>query len=340
MTSAALDVGVDVVASGNRKDFGFPTRHARFLRAASTPRCGIARASQLTLQGRLENLLDEDYALRRGLSHRRPRVHGWSTLQLRVSTSLESRMGNRLSRIYTRTGDDGTTGLGDGNRVRKDDVRVEAYGTVDEANSSIGMILGVPGIPADVSRCLTEIQHDLFDLGGELCIPGTQRHQGRADHAARAVAGRIQRSAARAQGFHPAWRRAGRRRLPPRAYHRASRRAARVDAGGLGDGESEVPEVSEPPLGSAVRDRARAGAPREWLRRCCGATTGADSQSSRARTISNPSPRSESQPDSGTARDFISRCSFTAPYLSCADTVLLRRPRRAGAAHVLAIAPT
>ncbi len=83
-------------------------------------------------------------------------------------------MGNRLSKIYTRTGDDGSTGLGDGNRVRKDDARVEAYGTVDEANSAIGMILAVPGLPSDVSRCLTEIQHDLFDLGGELCIPGTQ----------------------------------------------------------------------------------------------------------------------------------------------------------------------
>ena len=82
-------------------------------------------------------------------------------------------MGNRLSRIYTRTGDDGTTGLGDGNRVRKDHARVEAYGTVDEANSTIGMILAVPGLPADVARALTEIQHDLFDLGGELCIPGT-----------------------------------------------------------------------------------------------------------------------------------------------------------------------
>jgi cob(I)alamin adenosyltransferase len=58
--------------------------------------------------------------------------------------------------------------------VRKDDARVEAYGTVDEANSAIGMVLAVPGIPADVARCLTEVQHDLFDLGGELCIPGTQ----------------------------------------------------------------------------------------------------------------------------------------------------------------------
>jgi cob(I)alamin adenosyltransferase len=82
-------------------------------------------------------------------------------------------MGHRLSRIYTRTGDDGTTGLGDGHRVRKDSARVEAYGTVDEANSAIGMILSVPGLPPDVARCLTGIQHDLFDLGGELCIPGT-----------------------------------------------------------------------------------------------------------------------------------------------------------------------
>jgi cob(I)alamin adenosyltransferase len=82
-------------------------------------------------------------------------------------------MGHRLSRIYTRTGDDGSTGLGDGHRVRKDHARVEAYGTVDEANSAIGMILSVPGLPSDVIRCLTGIQHDLFDLGGELCIPGT-----------------------------------------------------------------------------------------------------------------------------------------------------------------------
>ena len=81
-------------------------------------------------------------------------------------------MGHRLSRIYTRTGDDGTTGLGDGTRVRKDHARVEAYGTVDEANSAIGVVLAVPGLPEAVVGALTEIQHDLFDLGGELCIPG------------------------------------------------------------------------------------------------------------------------------------------------------------------------
>ena len=81
-------------------------------------------------------------------------------------------MGNRLSKIYTRTGDDGTTGLGDGTRVAKDSARVEAYGTVDELNSAVGVLLAVPGLPAAVSRCLTEVQHQLFDLGGELCIPG------------------------------------------------------------------------------------------------------------------------------------------------------------------------
>jgi len=81
-------------------------------------------------------------------------------------------LGNRLSKIYTRTGDDGTTGLGDGSRTPKDSVRVEAYGTVDEANSAIGVVLAVDAVPDDVRRCLTEVQHDLFELGGELCIPG------------------------------------------------------------------------------------------------------------------------------------------------------------------------
>ena len=80
-------------------------------------------------------------------------------------------MGNRLSRIYTRTGDDGTTGLGDGSRVAKDSARVEAYGTLDEANSAIGVILAGE-VPDDVRAVLVAVQHQLFDLGGELCIPG------------------------------------------------------------------------------------------------------------------------------------------------------------------------
>lgn len=82
-------------------------------------------------------------------------------------------MGHRLSKIYTRTGDSGTTGLGDGSRVEKDSLRVEAYGTVDELNSHIGIILAL-GVPPDVHKQLADIQHDLFDLGGELCLPGNQ----------------------------------------------------------------------------------------------------------------------------------------------------------------------
>lgn len=81
-------------------------------------------------------------------------------------------MGHRLSKIYTRTGDDGTTGLGDGSRVPKDDARVEAYGTVDELNSAVGLVLAARDLPEPIRSCLTAVQHELFDLGGELSIPG------------------------------------------------------------------------------------------------------------------------------------------------------------------------
>ena len=80
-------------------------------------------------------------------------------------------VGNRLSKIYTRTGDDGSTGLGDGTRVGKDSARVDAYGTVDELNSALGVVLACE-IPDAVRASLTRVQHELFNLGGELCIPG------------------------------------------------------------------------------------------------------------------------------------------------------------------------
>jgi len=83
-------------------------------------------------------------------------------------------MGHRLSKIYTRTGDGGSTGLGDGSRIDKDSNRVEAYGSVDELNSSIGLLLAIPDIPENIAKKLLDIQHDLFDLGGELCIPGQE----------------------------------------------------------------------------------------------------------------------------------------------------------------------
>ena len=83
-------------------------------------------------------------------------------------------MGKRLTKIYTRTGDDGTTGLGDGSRVAKDGLRIEAIGAVDSLNSHIGCVLA-HDVPDEVREVLTDVQHDLFDLGAELCLPGVTK---------------------------------------------------------------------------------------------------------------------------------------------------------------------
>lgn len=88
-----------------------------------------------------------------------------------LANHVDRFMGNRLSKIYTRTGDAGTTGLGDGTRVAKDHLRVQAMGDVDELNAVIGLMLTEP-ISAQIQEALTQIQHDLFNLGGELCMPG------------------------------------------------------------------------------------------------------------------------------------------------------------------------
>src|SRR6187551_1399132 len=80
-------------------------------------------------------------------------------------------MGKRLTQIATRTGDDGTTGLGDNTRVSKDHPRVQAMGDVDELNSQIGLLL-CEKLPDPVRPLLVEVQHQLFNLGGELSIPG------------------------------------------------------------------------------------------------------------------------------------------------------------------------
>jgi len=98
-------------------------------------------------------------------------------------------MGHRLSKIVTRTGDAGTTGLGDGSRVAKDSARIAAIGEVDELNSTIGLLL-TESLPAPIVACLTNAQHDLFDLGGELSVPGyeavTDAHVSRLEEAVEA----------------------------------------------------------------------------------------------------------------------------------------------------------
>jgi cob(I)alamin adenosyltransferase len=103
---------------------------------------------------------------------------------LALSQPPAKTMGNRLSKIATRTGDNGSTGLGDGSRVQKDSLRVHAMGDVDELNSHIGLLL-CEQLPPELREELVSIQHDLFDLGGELCIPGytliTDAHVARLD---------------------------------------------------------------------------------------------------------------------------------------------------------------
>jgi cob(I)alamin adenosyltransferase len=81
-------------------------------------------------------------------------------------------MGHRLSKIYTRTGDDGTTGLANGERVAKTDPRVAAFGDVDETNSALGLLLAEPGLPDAIRASVSRIQHELFEIGAELSLPG------------------------------------------------------------------------------------------------------------------------------------------------------------------------
>ena len=90
-----------------------------------------------------------------------------------MSNTETERKGNRLSKIVTRTGDAGTTGLGDGSRTTKDSLRIDAIGEVDELNSCLGVLL-CEDLPDTVRTALLDVQNDLFDLGGELCLPGME----------------------------------------------------------------------------------------------------------------------------------------------------------------------
>ena len=92
-------------------------------------------------------------------------------------------MGHRLSKIYTRTGDDGTTGLANGERIDKTDPRVAAFGDVDETNSALGVLLAEPDLPPAIGTTLARIQHELFEIGAELSLPGYRQIAG--EHVAR-----------------------------------------------------------------------------------------------------------------------------------------------------------
>ncbi len=127
-------------------------------------------------------------------------------------------MGNRLSKIVTRTGDDGTTGLADGSRQPKHHARIEAIGVVDELNSFVGL-LRVEALDAETDALLATVQNDLFDLGGELAIPGRTRPHRRTRKSAGSGREPAQCRPAPAQGIHPAWRQP-RRGPGPRLPHR------------------------------------------------------------------------------------------------------------------------
>jgi ATP:cob(I)alamin adenosyltransferase len=165
-------------------------------------------------------------------------------------------MGHRLTKIYTRTGDDGSTGLGDGTRVQKEHLRVEAYGTVDEANSAIGVLLAVPGLPEAVAECLTNVQHELFDLGGELSVPGhraiTERDVARLEQ----ILDRFNESLPPLKDFIL---------LSRRTDDHPAGRAARLVARPIRERRRGSSEVPEPAVGPAVRAGAGAGTARARL---------------------------------------------------------------------------
>ena len=144
-------------------------------------------------------------------------------------------MGNRLTQIATRTGDDGTTGLGDNTRVSKNSLRVHAMGDVDELNSRIGVLL-CEDMPQAVRLLLVEIQHQLFNLGGELSIPGYELLKPEAVLALDEALASPQRRTAAPAGVHPAGRHAGRGAGPRVPHGCAARRARGGGAGRHEDG--------------------------------------------------------------------------------------------------------
>ena len=174
-------------------------------------------------------------------------------------------MGNRLTQIATRTGDAGTTGLGDNTRVSKDSLRVHAMGDVDELNSHIGVLL-CEDLPADVRHLLVEIQHQLFNLGGELSIPGFELLKPEAVLALDEALATHNEALPRLQEFIlPAGNRAASLAHVCRTVARRAERA--VVALDKADTEGHTAPVPQPPERPDVRARAGAQPHERWRRR-------------------------------------------------------------------------
>ena len=162
-------------------------------------------------------------------------------------------MGNRLSKIYTRTGDDGSTGLGDGSRVAKENLRVEAYGTVDETNSAIGVVLSMAALPPNITPLPDRSSARPVRSRRRAVHSRTSHDRRGARRTAREGIGRIQRGSAAAQGIHPARRRPGGRRLSSRARDLPARRAPLLVAGARRKRLPRRAQIFEPPVRPAVR---------------------------------------------------------------------------------------
>ena len=171
-------------------------------------------------------------------------------------------MGHRLSKIYTRTGDEGTTGLANGERVDKTDRRVQAFGDVDETNSALGLLLTENDVPPAMRASLARIQHELFEIGAELSLPGyrqiTPQHVSQLEH----DLDELNAELPPLTEFVLPGRHAGGGDLPPRADDLPARRAQRLGGERPRDVEPGVAALLESTVRSAVRDGALPRAPK------------------------------------------------------------------------------